>query len=155
MMFNMEFLTSLTNPPDSVKTEFSEMNPLIGRGRITVGSFSEQFEAPLYFWSREDYKKQWRAAVSRLASGATKTALLTAMHPADAECLITWWPLYRDQQTVYVQNHLLDLRTLTDLFSIANMDQFVRPHQTRDDEGNKISEWPIPFTEVLQYLEQD
>jgi hypothetical protein len=47
--------------------------------------------------------------------------------------------LYREQATVFVQNHLLFIADLSGPFVIEAMDDFVPPRQTMDD-GDKISE---------------
>lgn len=121
-------------------------------GQITLGEFSERFESPLGFWLKEDYQHSWRDALSRLVGGAEKTALFTAMHDPAFANYLTWWPLYREFDIVFVHNQLLFLNQLAEPFQIESFDKFVTPRATINEDGNKISEWSVPLSDVERYL---
>lgn len=61
---------------------------------------------------------------------------------------ITWWPLYRVGDTVFVQNHLLFVNTLNMPFNVDALQDFVRPRRTINEEGAVISEWPVALSAV-------
>ena len=60
--------------------ELLEPVPPIGRGRITVGDFAEEFETDLRFWAADDYREHWRRALDQLAEhDGTVSCLVTSM----------------------------------------------------------------------------
>ena len=153
-MFDIRFLN--TGGPraalDSTLARSGQSEPQTCLGQITLGSFAERFESPLGFWREEDYERHWRAAVSRIVAGAEKTALLTAMYDPALANFLTWWPMYREQEFVFVQNHLLFMAQLTTRFDIEAIDGFVPTRKTIDDDGEKISEWSVPLAEIAHFL---
>jgi hypothetical protein len=85
-------------------------------------------------------------------AGAERTALVTAMYDPALANFLTWWPMYREQELVFVQNHLLFMAQLTRHFDVEAMDGFVPARETIDDEGQKVSEWSVPLAEVAHFL---
>jgi hypothetical protein len=140
-VFAIELLEQGSEPRDSA------------RGRITVGAFTEEFDASLTFWSADDYRASWRAALSVLIGGETAASCLVSSitDPATSN-FVFCWPLYRDGDDVFVQSSLIFLDELPVKFDPACPWLFVQPRSTVDEDGNRISEWPTDIGAVRQFL---
>jgi hypothetical protein len=123
------------------------------RGRITVGAFTEDFEASLTFWNPDDYRASWRSALSVLAAAETATSCLVSSitDPATSN-FVFCWPLYRDGDDVYVQRSLIFLDELPGEFDPTRPWLFVQPRSTVDEDGNHISEWHTDMAAIRQFL---
>ncbi len=75
------------------------------------------------------YQQHWESALGRLVEGATKSALITSDADPTVAKYIFWWPLYRDGDTVYVQNQMLHYDQLPRPFSI--LDPWKSIHERR------------------------
>jgi hypothetical protein len=53
----------------------------------------------------------------------------------------------------YVQNHLRFYDQLGSNFSIADANRFLADRITMNEEGNRISEWTVPFAEIAQFVD--
>ncbi len=129
-----------------------------GWGRITLGDFVERFQVPLHYWTRADYEAQWRDAVRHTVNGERRTALIAAMGDPNEVNFIVWWPMYRDGETVFVQNHLLFLRDagydvayIDSEFDVSHPYVHVRERQVESDEG-PISEWVVAVSDLRRWL---
>ena len=142
MAFDIEFL-----PPGTPATD-----PHLAVGRITVGSFSENFETDLGHWDRSRYEADWRANVRRILDGADRAALLTSLTEPTMANFFVWWPLYRDGDTVRIQNHLLFLEELPAPFDIDHPWKSVRDRETTDEDGNRFSEWSCSVSDLASWL---
>jgi len=126
-------------------------------GKIVIDSFCETFTVSLSSWSREQYDQHWNTALERLIGGADRSALITSyikprtrITPDD---FLVWWPLYRDGDTVYVQNHLLFFRQLSTPFLPARPWESLRDRQVTNEEGQKISEWVMTVQDIRNFLD--
>jgi hypothetical protein len=139
-VFAIELLEQDGPPEDSI------------RGRITVGAFTEEFEASLTFWTADDYRASWRAALSVLAGGETTVSCLVSSitDPATSN-FVFCWPLYRDGDDVYVQSSLIFLDEISGKFDPARPWLFVQPRSTVDEDGNRISEWHTDIASIRQF----
>jgi hypothetical protein len=123
------------------------------RGRIRIGSFTEEFEASLTFWTTDDYRAAWRAALSVLSAAETATSCLVSSitDPATSN-FVFCWPLYREGDDVYVQSSLIFLDELAGTFDPTRPWLFVQPRSTIDEDGNRISEWRTDIAAIRQFL---
>jgi hypothetical protein len=48
-------------------------------GVITIGDFSEGFEASLCYWSRHNYKQHWKKSIEKLLKDDANVMLITSM----------------------------------------------------------------------------
>ena len=157
-MFNIEFIDTGDSKDllklseqaeiDSKTGRSDELKTPVGYGLIVIGSFVERFESPLQYWRKKEYEEQWHNAISRLLAGSKKTALITAMYDPATANFLTWWPLYRVAETIFIHNQLLFLSNLNKPFSIEEMDELVGPRHSVDDESTKISEWSVPLADI-------
>jgi hypothetical protein len=119
-------------------------------GAIELGDESDTFAADLHYWSMVEYEAQWREGVARLAAGQASSALVTSYRGPRAN-LHSMWPMWRIGQTVYIQERLVLDDTIT---GDAVAEQFyarVGDRHTESEDG-VISEWPVPFADVLAFL---
>lgn len=127
-------------------------DPSVAIGVIQLGSHQEVFHAVLGFWSAEEYRASWIAALRRLVSGAEVSCLLTSVsNPEEAE-FFTAWPLYRSGDDVYVQNQLIFVDELGHDFDPDAPWESVGPHASVDEDGNRISEWRLDRADIEGFI---
>ncbi len=56
--------------------------------------------------------------------------------------------MYREGQSVFVQNQLLFLDQLSRPFEVTAIGEFVKPRNTVSEDGVKISEWNVSLDEI-------
>jgi hypothetical protein len=121
-------------------------------GKIYVGDFAETFITSLVSWNQKAYERHWASALRRLLEGASKSALITSyVEPGLADHLV-WWPLYREGDTVYVQNHMLFYDQLGKPFSSGDPWRSVPQRRTVNPEGQRISEWETDLSSIQKCL---
>jgi len=74
------------------------------------------------------------------------------MHDPTAANFIYWWPMYRLDDTVHFQNHILFLNELKAPFDPNDPFRFVRERTIFNSQGDRISEWSISISELECYL---
>jgi contact-dependent growth inhibition (CDI) system CdiI-like immunity protein len=126
---------------------------LFNWGRITLGRFTEEFQAPLWDWAPGDYTTQWVEAAHRLTKGAPVAVFLTHMsHPQAAYHL--GWPAWRDGERVYVQERLFLREQLTGAFDPEYPEVHAGPRQEISEDGERISQWEVSMRDVIAFLER-
>lgn len=113
------------------------------RGEIVLNNFVERFEAPLSFWSASQYKKQWSEGLRRIIDGDSRSCLITSMYDPKKANFIVWWPMYRYPDRIVVQNQILFMNKLPELFDPSDPYRFIGEHVSIGDEGEPVSEWFI------------
>jgi hypothetical protein len=119
-------------------------------GGVDLGSESDAFAADLGSWRPSDYERQWRAGVARLAAGHGSTALITSYAGPNAD-FHAMRPMWRVGGTVFVQDRLV----LGELVATGAAEEFyalVGERRTVSDNGELISEWSVPFADVVAFL---
>jgi contact-dependent growth inhibition (CDI) system CdiI-like immunity protein len=121
-------------------------------GRITIGDFWETIIVPIGYWTREDYERQWKEGLERLKTYNTSCLVVTACDKNTGGPFIDWWRLYRIKDTVFIQNGWLMLEAYQEIvgdkpFTPDTCYDFVMQRETITEEGEKISEWSVPWTE--------
>jgi hypothetical protein len=122
-------------------------------GIISIGTFEEGFYSSLFHWSREQYENQWSTAIRDILNGATKSALIVSFLTPDAASNLEWWPMYREGDTVYFQNHLLFFDQLETTFSPESPSASLKNRETNNEDGNLISEWSLKLTTLEAFLQ--
>jgi CdiI N-terminal domain len=124
-------------------------------GQITIGDFKEEFAACLYTWSKSGYESQWRRALDHLLAGNGKAALMTEYINPEESTHLRWWPMYRVDETVYFQEHILffenapdDFVKLREPFSLDRQFTYVRDRRTTNENGEQLSEWNVSLADV-------
>jgi hypothetical protein len=140
---------------DFVSESSSERGPAV-YGKIVIDDFQETFAASLAYWTRDDYALHWTKALARLAAGGDRSALITdylepPVRPSSEDYLV-WWPLYREGDAVYVQNHILFFGKLDRPFSPERPWDSVRSRQIVNGDGQNISEWTTTIQDIKYFL---
>ncbi|SRR6266403_488850 len=91
-----------------IVTEEGDPNSKAVWGEIRIGAFRERFVARVVFWSAEQYEKQWESALRKIVTNSTPAALITDYVEPNLSSgdSLWWWPLYREGDSVYIQNQL-------------------------------------------------
>lgn len=128
-------------------------------GRITIDDFTERVALNNNSWGIEDYKRQWREGIERLKTHDTSCLVTTASDMFRRPSM--WiWAMYKENDTVYIQNHILNDRTLAGLdnpvvpqvLTAENYYDFILPRFDEDDSDEKGPlEWSVPLEDVLNF----
>ena len=122
-------------------------------GRIVIGDFTETFAVPLGFWDEPDYSRSWRQAFQVLNANPHATScLMTAMTDPSNSNFLVGWPMYREDEDVYIQNQLIFLDQIEGTFDPEAPWDSVRPRHTINEDGNKISEWITPMDSLREFF---
>jgi hypothetical protein len=122
-------------------------------GRITLGRFTDEFQAPLYDWAPGDYTAHWLEAAGRLAKDAPVAVFLTHMvHPAAEYHL--GWIAWREGERILVQERLFLREQLSGDFDPDNPEVHAGPRQEISAEGERISQWEVGLRDVVAFLER-
>jgi hypothetical protein len=124
----------------------------IARGDLTLGTFSEDFESSLSYWSPTDYQRQWIIAATRLADGESTSAFITSLDDPSHANFIVWWPAWRIGGSVALQNQLLFFDTLTGAFDASDPYAHVRTRKTVSQDGALISEWVVDSEDIRTWV---
>jgi len=137
----------------SFEPQSSSSSRRIAIGTLTIGEFSERFEAPLHYWSRAAYECHWREAVSRVVRGRKRSALITSMmEPAYAN-FFEWWPMWRVGAQVLIQNHLLFTSQFRGDRAFLFPFRHVPPHGRHRRGEPRPSEWRTSVTSLERFLQ--
>lgn len=116
---------------------------------IIIGDHVETFPLQVNFWSAEEYTRQWHDAINRIVSGGVEivAALIVDIQPPGESIGLTWWPIYRSGDRIYIRQQLLFFNSLAKPFDIQNPYESVRPRV----EDPQISEWELPLNCLKKY----
>jgi hypothetical protein len=123
-------------------------------GEIKIGDFSHKFIACLDSWNRDRYERHWRAAIAKIVGGSDRSALITSYVEPIHSSHLMWWPLYREKNSVYFQNHMLFYDQLEEPFSVERPWDSVRERRTVNPEGKRISEWVMHIDSLSEFLQR-
>jgi len=126
---------------------------LFNWGRITLGHFREEFQAPLYDWAPGDYVAHWLESAERLVVGAPVAVFMTHMVRPDAAYHVGW-PAWREGDRVVVQERLFLREQLNGAFDPQNPEVHAGPRQERSPEGERITQWQVELRDVAAFLER-
>ena len=159
---------------DKLKSKFSievisekpeEIWGLCHTGEITMGDYLETFSMSLDSWDVEDYKQQWKEGLKRIKTH-DRSCLVSFVQSVDTKPMVEMWVLYKVENTVYVQQHLLNKQILKDLNSPLNLTNFTKEncYQFIDDRkvnaqgcgisdsgDYEVSEWKVSLNAFDQY----
>jgi hypothetical protein len=124
-------------------------------GGIQIGSFQERFIASLMYWSAGDYRRHWKQAIERVLHSYDVSCLITSMVDPATATYIFWWPMYRVNENVFIQNHILFFDQLQSPFDERNPFSSVPERQTTNEDGDGISEWSVRINELEEFLTKE
>lgn len=117
-------------------------------GQITLGDFRETFISVQTFWDAARYEVHWREALDRIVRDGRDSCLITSIAGPDKSHILFWWPLYRDGDSVLVQNSILFLDDLPERFNPERPFRSVPVRTTVSEDGDPISEWRVSVADV-------
>jgi hypothetical protein len=120
-------------------------------GLIRIGTFEERFLSYTEFWSERDYEHAWIVAIKMLLNGGAKSALVTDAHDPDKGGVSFIWPMYRVEEQVFIQNHMLLPETAPRPFMLEKIIEDIGPRETVDEEGERISEWQVYLQDLAAF----
>jgi hypothetical protein len=127
--------------------------PVEASGRIVIGDFAETFIAPLGFWDESDYCRSWRQAFEVLNANPRSTScLMTSVTDPSSSNFLVCWPMYREDESVYIQNAIIFLDEIEGAFNPAAPWDYVGPRRGIDEDGNKISEWITSMDSLREFF---
>lgn len=134
---------------DQVVVENEHVQP----ASIVIDDYTESLYLPLSYWSIDDYKKAWLASLREGLARKDHAALAVSMYePAQTNFIFTW-VLYFEGMNVYLHNNIVFLDQCRD-FTIEQINKFVEPRTTHNEEGMKISEWHTDLKSVTDFYQR-
>lgn len=126
-------------------------------GEITIGDFKETFLVSIDNWNKKRYEEQWVRAIKRIVHSDVddniNSALVTSIPDFSKEDMIEYWPLYKINNVVYVQNYWADAGPLKESITDENIYKFIRPRETfSESTGQPISEWQVSLDDLRHWL---
>ena len=125
-----------------------------GRGLITLGDHTQGFVAALDYWNRRQYEAQWIAAARRLLDGEDCTAFLTSLSDPATVDYQRWWPVWREGERLYAQEHLLTLKQLDRPFDVSDPYVHIQERQQTSEGGHRIAEWRLRLADMSGFVER-
>jgi len=117
---------------------------------IVIDNYTESLYLPLSYWSADDYKKAWLASLREGLARKDHAALAVSMYEPDQTNFIFTWVLYFEGMDVYLHNNMVFLDECRG-FTVEQINKFVEPRTTHNDEGMKISEWRTDLKSVSDF----
>jgi hypothetical protein len=121
-------------------------------GIISIEDYSERFLASLQYWTLQEYEQHWQRAIVHILTGAEKSCLITSMLDPKIANYIFWWPIYRNGDIIYIQNHLLLMDQIKTAFDEKNPYMCIPDRAVLSEEGQKISEWKTNISSLEEFL---
>jgi hypothetical protein len=120
-------------------------------GGLELGHDSDGFAADLSVWSPRDYESQWRTGVARLAAGEKSSALVTSYAGPNAGFHFMW-PMWRVGDQIIFTERLVPGETIRGPDVAEDFYRAVGERRSVSEDGDPISEWMVPFSDVLAFL---
>ena len=121
-------------------------------GILVLPDTCEVFEAPLVEWNEEDYEASWELALDTVTgSTGQHAAIITEFSGLREATYLDWWPMYRVNETIILQEQLLFLEPIRNQISLDELFQFVSPRQKVKSDPTP-SEWQLSVGELSQFL---
>jgi hypothetical protein len=126
---------------------------LFSWGRLSLGHFRDEFQAPLYDWAPGDYAAHWLESARRLITGAPVVVFLTHMVRADADYHLGW-PAWREADRVFFQERLFLREQLTGPFDPEYPEVHAGPRQALSLKGEPIAQWEVGLRDMAAFVER-
>jgi hypothetical protein len=120
-------------------------------GGIELGSDSDGFASDLSSWSQRDYEAQWREGIARLAAGECSSALVTS-YAGPGTAFHSMWPMWRLGSAVVFTERLVPGDAIHEPDIAGSFYRSVGERRSHTEDDEPISEWLVPFSDVLSFL---
>ncbi len=121
-------------------------------GKIRIDEYQETIVASLVFWTPAQYQHHWEISLRRIVDGADRSALITSYAEPVTGGFLWWWPLYRDRESVHLQNQMLFFDQLSRPFSSEKPWDSVGDRKAFTSEGLPISQWVTTMQSIREFL---
>ncbi|MBH0237558.1 hypothetical protein [Methylobrevis albus] len=145
----MTAMFSIRLENDPVRFEGRE----VYQGFLTLNHHSERFYAPISYWTREKYTRQWREGLMRAISGQTG-ALVTALPNPEDAVFIEWWPIHPAGERFIFTNQILILNKIEEEFNENNIYKYATELSATAAGENPISKWEVSRESLENGLSQ-
>ena len=118
------------------------------QGTTLLGDLRETFIAPLGWWSRSTYQRQWLDGATRLLEGQSRSAFVLA--PARL-----WWTAWLDDETVRLQQQLLVSSEIAEAWARSPSPvpyELVSERREFSSDGDPISEWQVTVPDLREFI---
>jgi hypothetical protein len=119
-------------------------------GQIVLGEFTERFVAPIDWWTRDDYERQWFEGARRLIDGAQESAFVQ-------EAGRLWWTAWREGDDVHIQQRLLVDESLSRARTAGVGElpyEVVGLRATHTDDGQLLSTWIVSIADLRAFVDR-
>ena len=120
-------------------------------GILVLPDTCEVFESALVDWKEDDYEASWQIALDTVTGPkANHAAIITGFTGLREAAFLNWWPMYRLEATIVLQEQLLLLEPIRNQISLQNLFHFVPPRFSENNE-QAPSEWTFSIAELSQF----
>jgi len=113
-------------------------------GRITIGSFMEDFYSPLDVWHCSRYEEQWQDALQRLRDGLN-SCFVVGVHPVEIAQFIECYLVWRLECEFRVQNQFMFFDVVGPVDPTYPYDA-IWPYTNQTEDGERIyDDWGLPL----------
>lgn len=139
---------TITFSQDEPTDRFNEPT---AQATITIGDFSEQLSIPTSFWSREQYRVQWRTELTCLVRGESDVAcLLVSMREPSTVNFLFAWVIYCIDGKYHAQN--VTIFAPKNGFDLDSLHEYIPAYGTVSDDGEAVSDWPVTDQDLAEFL---
>lgn len=128
----------------------NENDEMVLPASIIIDSFTEQVHIPLSYWNYEDYKQSWLKSLEEGIHSKKHSALAVSMYEPNYTNFVFVWVIYFSDECLFVQNSILFLDECPD-FAPENINNFIEPRTTHNEDGMKISEWKTDLSSIITF----
>lgn len=132
----------------STPPTINEAGFLQAGAELHLGDERLVFAVDLRHWTIIDYEMQWREGIWRILEGATTSALMTA-YAGPAGHMHHMWALWREDKSLYVQQHAIIDRELDHPFVPDNPYAYVSGRIAASKYELPIPEWRVNLTDIF------
>lgn len=123
---------------------------LVLPAEIIIDDFKERLNIPISYWGFDDYKKSWLKSLESGLANKKHAVLAVSMYEPSCTNFVFVWVLYFFNEDVFLQNKVLFLDEHPD-FDVENINDFINPRITHNEDGMKISEWNTDLDSVRHF----
>jgi hypothetical protein len=136
------------------KEPFEHFGTQALRGLIRLGEEEESFFAPISFWGRQEYLNSWYSSLCLGLERRQHSVLVTSMLDPESANFLMVWVMYFVGESVHIQNSVVFLDDVVPGFNVDDVNTYVGVREVVNEDGDRISEWVVPLSEVLGFKEK-
>lgn len=127
------------------------------RGEIVLGEHRESFPLMTTFWTCEMYRAQWMNALQSLVNQQVeKCILITDIQPIEESAGISYWALFRQGDSVYVQERFSRERPAQLIGEARVAESFIDERiRGTPEEHAEVSEWMLSMSDISRFLRHE